>query len=331
MIPGLGKLFDANRREVGRLQKTVEEINSLESKVKKLKDEDFAAKTASLREQIANGTSSIDILPEAFALVREASSRAIGMRHYDVQLMAATALYEGKISEQKTGEGKTLSAILALYAHALSGRGVHLVTVNDYLARRDAGWMGPVFDLLGMKVGVIIHDEAFVFDNEFSDKSHDDPRLVHLKRASRRETYRADVVYGTNNEFGFDYLRDNMAQTLEEVSQRDHHFAIVDEVDSVLIDEARTPLIISAPDAEPTQKYYEFASLIEKLSADTDFQIDEKIKSAHLTEHGISKVEKILGTDNLYEKDFDTIHHLENALRARTLFLKDRDYVVREG
>lgn len=333
MIPGFGKLFDANEREVDRLRKIVDRANSFEGVAKKLKDKDFAAKTASFRDRLASGGATPnDILPEALTLVREAADRAIGLRPYDVQLMAGAALYEGKVGEQKTGEGKTLSAVPALYLHALGGGGVHLVTVNDYLARRDTGWMGPIFHLLGMTIGVIVQEGAsFVFDPEFSDKSHGDPRLFHLKPVSRREAYASDIVYGTNNEFGFDYLRDNMARTLEDVVQRGHNFAIVDEVDSVLIDEARTPLIISAPDTEPTDKYYQFATLIDKLSADTDFQIDEKMKSAHLTEHGISKVEKLLGTENLYEKDFETIHHMENALRARTLYLKDRDYVVKDG
>lgn len=338
MIPGFGKIFDANAREVGRLGKIVDRVNSFESKFKKLKDKDFAATTASFRERLATGGATTnDLLPEAFALVREASSRAIDLRHYDVQLIAAAALYEGKVAEQKTGEGKTLSAVPALYLHALSGGGsrtggVHLVTVNDYLARRDAGWMAPIFDLLGMSVGVIIQEgHSFIFDPKFLDKSHGDPRLYHLKSCTRQEAYQADIVYGTNNEFGFDYLRDNMAVEISEVVQRGHNFAIVDEVDSVLIDEARTPLIISAPDTEPTDKYYQFSRLVEGLSPDTDFQIDEKTKSAHLTEHGIAKVEKILNVTNLYERDFETIHHLENALRAKTLYLKDRDYVTREG
>ncbi|MBI4058893.1 preprotein translocase subunit SecA [Candidatus Microgenomates bacterium] len=332
MFSKIGKLFDPSRGEVGRLSKIVEVINSLEKDVKKLKDKDFAAKTAALKEKVAASALPSDLLPEAFALVREASVRAIGLRHYDVQLMAGAALFEGKVAEQKTGEGKTLSAVPALYLHALSGGGVHLVTVNDYLARRDAGWMGPIFHLLGMKVGVIIQEgHSFIYDAEYNDTSHGDKRLARLKPVTRKEAYAADIVYGTNNEFGFDYLRDNMAQDLSEVVSRGRHFAIVDEVDSILIDEARTPLIISAPDTEPTRKYYEHAQLIEKLSADTDYKIDEKSRTAHLTEHGISKVEKILGVSNLYEHDFETIHHLENALRARALYLQDRDYVIRDG
>lgn len=332
MLSGITRLFDLNKREVSKFSQAVSQINNFESEMSKLKDEDFVARTAGLREKIAGGQLPTDVLSEAFALVREAASRAVGLRPYDVQLIAAAALFEGKVAEQKTGEGKTLSAVPALYLHALSGGGVHLVTVNDYLARRDAGWMGPIFHLLGLSVGVVIQEnKSFIFDPSFSDKSHGDPRLEHLKPGARKEAYRADIVYGTNNEFGFDYLRDNMATTMDEVVQKGHNFAIVDEVDSVLIDEARTPLIISAPDTEPTTKYYDYAMLVDKLSGDTDFQIDEKTKSAHLTEHGIAKVEKLLGVSNLYEKDFETIHHLENALRARTLYLKDRDYIVRDN
>ncbi len=247
-------------------------------------------------------------------------------------MMAAIALFEGKVAEQKTGEGKTLSAVPALYLRALTEQGVHLVTVNDYLARRDAGWNAPIFHLLGLSVGSIIQEgKSFVYDPGYSDTSHGDERLAHLKPTERKAAYAADVTYGTNNEYGFDYLRDNMVQNIEEMVQRGHYFAIVDEVDSILIDEARTPLIISAPDMEPTEKYYKFAQLVDKLNSDTDFKIDEKAKSATLTEHGITKVEKVLGVSNLYEKDFDSIHHIENALRARSLYLKDKDYVVKDN
>jgi preprotein translocase subunit SecA len=346
MFKFISKLLDLNAKEVDRLAKVVEKINSYDSKVKKLKDSDFAKKTQEFKERINKGESLESILPEAFALVREASFRAIGLRHFDVQLMAAVALFEGKVAEQKTGEGKTLSAVPALYLRALKERGAHLVTVNDYLARRDAGWNGPTFNLLGLSVGIIIQEsKSFVFDPNYSDKSHGDERLEHLRPSSRREAYECDITYGTNNEFGFDYLRDNMAQSLDEIVQSsplgkktggkealgEHYFAVVDEVDSVLIDEARTPLIISAPDSEPTQKYYQFAQLVEKLNPDTDFKIDEKAKTATLTDHGIARVEKLLGVPNLYEKDFDAIHHVENALRAKTLFLKDRDYIVKDN
>ena len=331
MFKFLGKLLDSNEKEIDRLRPIVERINPLEVEVKKLKDKDFVARTANFKERLAAGETLEDVLPEAFALVREASQRAIGLRHFDAQLIAAITLFQGKVAEQKTGEGKTLSAVPALYLRALVDRGTHLVTVNDYLARRDSGWNGPIFHLLGLQVGCLVHEQAFVFDPEFVDKEASDWRLGHLRPVSRKEAYQADITYGTNNEFGFDYLRDNMVLRLEDMAQRGHYFAIVDEVDSILIDEARTPLIISAPDTEPTKKYYEFAHLIDKLSGETDYQIDEKLKTANLTEHGIKKVEKMLGIANLYEKDFETIHHVENALRARTLFHRDKDYVVREG
>ena len=332
MLNIFSKLLDINQREVDRLQKIVDRVNTFTDKAKKLKDKDFVVKTEEFKKRLAKGETLEDILPEAFAVVREASERAIGLRHYDVQLMAAVSLFEGKVVEQKTGEGKTLSAVPALYLRALAGKGVHLVTVNDYLARRDAGWNGPIFQLLGLTVGSIIQEtKSFVFDPKYDDPSHGDERLAHLKPASRKEAYAVDITYGTNNEFGFDYLRDNMVSRLEEMVQRVHYFAIVDEVDSVLIDEARTPLIISAPDTDPTDKYYKFSGLIDKLNADTDFKIDEKARSATLTERGIERVEKILGVDNLYEKDFESIHHIENALRARALYLRDRDYVVKEG
>jgi preprotein translocase subunit SecA len=332
MFKFFSKLLDLNQREVDRLSKIVEKINSFEGKYKKLKKEDFVKETEKFKTRIAKGEKLEDILPEAYALVREAGDRALGMRLFDVQLIAAIALFEGRVAEQKTGEGKTLSAVPALYLRAITGKGVHLVTVNDYLARRDAGWNAPIFTLLGLTVGSIIQEtKSFVYDPSFTDSTHGDERLAHLKPAERREAYACDITYGTNNEFGFDYLRDNMVSSLPEMVQRGHYFAIVDEVDSVLIDEARTPLIISAPDTEPTQKYYKFASMVDKLNPDTDYTVDEKAKSATLTEHGISKVEKILGVDNLYEKDFESIHHIENALRARSLYLKDKDYIVKDN
>lgn len=331
MLNVLGKLFDSNEKEIKKFAPLVEEVNLLEEKVKKLKDSDFPKKTEELKKRVLDGESLDLILPEAFALSREAARRSIGQRHYDVQIMAAAALAQGKIAEQKTGEGKTLSAVPALYLHALTQKSVHLVTVNDYLARRDAGWMGPVFDLLGMTVSSIISEQSFVFDPSFANKDVHDSRLVHLKPASRKEAYLADIVYGINSEFGFDYLRDNMAQNLENVAQRGYYFAVVDEVDSVLIDEARTPHIISAPDETPTNKYYEYSQLVEKLSSDTDYQIDEKLHTAHLTDHGLAKIEKLFGIANIYEKDFDTVYHIEAALKARTLFHREKDYIVKDG
>ncbi len=330
------KILDVNAREVAEFQKIVEKINALEPKMAKLKDTDFAKKTAEFKKQLDASHDQEktlnEILPFAFALTREASWRILGQKPFDVQLIAGIALFRGRVAEQKTGEGKTLSAVAPLYLRALTGKGVHLVTVNDYLARLGAGWNGPVFALLGMKVGTIIQEnKSFIYDPKFTDKSHGDERLYHLKPCERRDAYAADITYGTNNEYGFDYLRDNMVQTLPEMVQRGHYFAIVDEVDSVLIDEARTPLIISAPDTEPTDKYYKFAEIIKDLESVTHYTIDEKYKSANLNEEGIKRIEKILGVDNLYEKDFEAIHHIENALRAKTLYLRDREYVVKDG
>ncbi len=328
----LTRFLDTNQREVDRLAKIVEKINSFEDKAKKLKDTQFPKKTEEFKKRIKDGENLEDILPEAYALVREATNRVLGKRHYDVQMMSATSLFEGRVAEQKTGEGKTLSAVPALYLRSLAGNGVHLVTVNDYLARRDAGWNAPVFAFLGMSTGVVAQEQkSYIYDPKFSDSSHGDERLAHLKPTERKEAYNADITYGTNNEFGFDYLRDNMVASLDQMAQRGHYFAIVDEVDSVLIDEARTPLIISAPDTEPTSKYYTFAQMVEKLNPETDFSIDEKSKSAALTEVGIAKVEKLLNVDNLYEKDFAAIHHIENALRAKAMYLIDRDYIVKDN
>ncbi|MBI3485375.1 preprotein translocase subunit SecA [Candidatus Daviesbacteria bacterium] len=331
MLNIFSKLLDANAREVNRLSEVVKSINDFESKVKKLTDKQLKEKTDKLKDRLKKGETLDQILPEAFALVREASMRTNKQRPFDVQLMSAAALHSGKISEQKTGEGKTLSAAPAVYLNALTQKGVHVVTVNDYLARRDCGWMGPIYHLLGITTACIIHEQAFLYDPKFSNKEAHDVRLKHLKPISRKEAYSADITYGTNNEFGFDYLRDNMALTLDAQAQRGNYFAIVDEVDSILIDEARTPLIISAPAQEPTEKYLKFAELIKKLSPETDFVIDEKLRTAHLTEHVTIKIEKILGVDNLYEKDFSTLHHLEESLKAQTLFQKDRDYVVKDG
>jgi len=331
MLKFLNRLLDTNKRELKKLRLTVAEINQLAEAMTKLKKAEFGEKTKEFKQQLKKGESLDSLMVEAYALVREAADRTLKLRPFDEQLMAAICFHQGKAVEQKTGEGKTLSAVPALYLNALVGKGCHLVTVNDYLARRDAGWNGPVFHLLGVSVGVIIHEKAFVYDPEFTDNSVQDQRLAHLKPVSRKEAYEIDITYGTNNEFGFDYLRDNMVQDLSQMVQRGHQFAIVDEVDSILIDEARTPLIISAPDAEPTSKYYQFSGLANELSADTDYEVDEKHKTANLTEHGVKKLEKKLKVDNLYEKDFDTLHHIEQALKAKTLFSKDKDYVIKEG
>ncbi|MEX0616477.1 MAG: preprotein translocase subunit SecA [Candidatus Woykebacteria bacterium] len=349
IFDAVGKIFDSNERELKKLDTTIELINLLEADVKKLSDAKLRAKTEEFKKRLEKGETLDDILPEAFAVTREASRRAIGQRHFDVQLLGGAVLHQGKIAEMRTGEGKTLVATLPLYLNALEGKGAHLVTVNDYLAKRDAEWMGPIYHALGLSVGVINHERSYVFDpNPQTPKTEEaeikmDPELSlspeqeglgvgkYLREVTRSEAYRADITYGTNNEYGFDYLRDNMVNDLKRMSQRDLHFAIVDEVDSILIDEARTPLIISAPAEESTEKYYEVSKLVDKLVEKTDYQVDEKLKTANLTEIGISKIERSLGVDNLYEKDFDTLHHIEEALKAKTLYQKDRDYVVKEG
>lgn len=331
MLSILTKFFDSNDKELSRISPILSEIDSFSDKFQKFKEKEFSKKTEEFRERVADGEPLDLILPEAFALVREASDRAIGQRHFDVQLISAIVLSQGKISEQKTGEGKTLSAVPALYLHSLTGKNVHLVTVNDYLARRDAGWMGPIFKLLGVSVSSIINDASYIYDPEYSNKEAADFRLSHLRPISRKEAYEANITYGINSEFGFDYLRDNMASELSSVVQKDYYYAIVDEVDSVLIDEARTPHIISAPDEAPTEKYYEYAKLVEKFNPDIDYKIDEKLNTAHLTDHGIEKAEKMFGISDIYEKDFDTVYHLEAALKARTLFHKEKEYIVKDN
>ncbi|TSC88606.1 MAG: preprotein translocase subunit SecA [Microgenomates group bacterium Gr01-1014_7] len=330
MLGIFGKLLDSNEREINKLKPVIEAINSLEKKTSRLTDKQLKGKSAEFKLQHERGKSLDELLPEVFAAVKEAAKRTIKQRHFDVQLMAGVSLHQGKIAEQKTGEGKTLSATPTLFLNAIAGKGVHLVTVNDYLARRDCGWMGPVFYALGATCATIIHDQAFIYDPKHKETQSDDKRLQHLKPVSRQEAYAADITYGTNNEFGFDYLRDNMAFRLSDQAQRGHFFAVVDEVDSILIDEARTPLIISQPAQEATEKYYDFVKIIDKLSP-SDYVVDEKLKTVHLTEGGNLKIEKMLGVDNLYEKDFSTLHHLEEALKARTLFQKDKDYVVKDG
>ncbi len=326
------KFFDYNEREISRIKPKVAEINSFEEKTRTLDDRDFPKETAKLKNLVQSGKKTLnETLPYAFALVREASRRVIGQRHFDVQLIAGVALHEGKIAEQKTGEGKTLSATTALYLNALGGKGVHLVTVNDYLARRDAGWMGGVFHFLGMSTSAIISDESFMFDPKYTDEKAQDWRLSHLRPCTRKSAYEADVTYGINSEFGFDYLRDNMAEDPRGLVQRGFNFAIIDEGDSVLIDEARTPHIISAPYEEDISKYYDYAKIIKSLNEKTDYVIDEKLRTANLTDAGIHKIESFLKVDNIYEKDFDTLFHLEAALKAATLFKIDKDYIVKDG
>jgi preprotein translocase subunit SecA len=300
-----------NQRVIKTMRPAVARVNALESEMAALGDAALRAKTEEFRKRLADGETLEDILPEAFAAVREASKRTLGLRHFDVQLVGGIVLHQGEIAEMKTGEGKTLAATLPVYLNALAGKGVHVVTVNDYLAKRDAEWMGMIYSFLGLSVGTIVHERT---DRE------------------RWEAYRCDVTYGTNNEFGFDYLRDNMKFRLEDMVQRDLSYAIVDEVDSILIDEARTPLIISGPTDESTEKYGTINALIPRLVKETDFTIDEKARTAVLTEEGIAKVEKLLGVANLYEPDqMDTLHHVHQALKAHTLFQRDVDYMVKDG
>lgn len=320
---------DPNAREVRRAEARVARINLLEDELKKLSDKQLKAKTASFKEQLESGKKLDDILEPAFAVVRETSRRILKMRHFDVQLIGGVVLHEGKIGEMRTGEGKTLVATAPLYLNALEGKGVHLVTVNDYLARRDAGWMAQIYHFLGLSTGVIMHDTSFLYDPEYIDEVHTDERLRHLRPVTRKEAYAADITYGTNNEFGFDYLRDNMVQHIDQMVQRELNFAIVDEVDSILIDEARTPLIISQPHSKPTDRYYEFAKIAKTLKKDTDYTLDEKQKAVSVTEDGITRIEKALGVDNVYEAGrIEDVHHIEAALKAEAVFMKDRDYVV---
>ncbi len=326
----LTKVFgDPQKRIVKGLQKKVASINALEDKYKKMKKADLAKQTELLKNQLAKKATTLDdILPDAFALVREASDRVLGMRHFDVQLIGGMALHGGNVAEMKTGEGKTLMATLAAYLNALEGKGVHIVTVNDYLAQRDAGWNGELFHFLGMSTGAIINDASFIYDPKHDNQDHDDPRMRKLRPVTRKEAYAADVTYGTNNEFGFDYLRDNMVDDVELLRQRELNFAIVDEVDSILIDEARTPLIISAPAAENPDSYYQFAKVAAKLAED-DYILDEKRRSVSLSDGGVDKVQKMLGIKNLFTPEYvRTVYHMDQALKAETLFKRDKDYVV---
>jgi len=324
-------LGDPNEKIIKGLRKVVEKINALEPDFKKLSLEELKENTTKFKKRLEAGESLDDLLPEAFANMRETSSRLLGQRHYDVQLIGGIVLHRGEIAEMKTGEGKTLVATLPLYLNALEGKGVHLITVNDYLARVGAGWMANLYHALGLSTSVIVHDAAYMFDPEYDDENQYDERLRHFRPISRREAYYCDVTYGTNNEFGFDYLRDNMAYTLGQTVQRTLNYAIVDEIDSILIDEARTPLIISAPAEESTDKYQKFSQLVQRLTENEDYNVDEKMKAATLTEAGINKIEEWLGVGNIYVTGgVKEVHHLEQALKAMVLFKRDRDYVVRD-
>ena len=356
-----GVFGDAQKKVLKKFWKRAQEINKLEEKYEKMSDKQLAAqtdifkkkiekalKTAKVEQEdaktvdkknkkakkskkhvVADDTKILnEILPEAFAVAREASKRILGLRPYDVQLIGGMVLHEGNVAEMKTGEGKTLVAMLPAYLNALTGRGVHIVTVNDYLAQRDAGWNGPIYDFLGISVGVIINEASFIYDRDYENEEHDDERFRHLRPATRKEAYNADITYGTNNEFGFDYLRDNMTSEVQYLRQRELNFAIVDEVDSILIDEARTPLIISAPAGDNPESYYQFAKVAARLTPE-DYVFDEKRRSVTLTDAGIEKVQKILGVDNLYStKNTRLVYHLEQAIRAEVVFKRDEDYVV---
>ncbi|HHY45706.1 MAG TPA: preprotein translocase subunit SecA [Firmicutes bacterium] len=311
MLGFVRNLFDFNKKEIRRLQEKVDQINQLEPEMERKSDEELSAKTGEFKLRLSRGESLDDLMPEAFAVVREASRRVLGMRHFDVQLMGGIVLHEGRIAEMKTGEGKTLVATLPAYLNALEGKGVHIVTVNDYLARRDAEWMGAIYRFLGLKVGVILHG---------------------LDTQQRKDAYGADITYGTNNEFGFDYLRDNMVLREEDMVQRELNYAIVDEVDSILIDEARTPLIISGQAEKPTDLYYKFAKLVTRLKPEEDYTVDEKSRTCAVTEAGVAKIEKMLGIENLYDDtNNDLTHYLNQALKAHALMKRDRDYVVKDG
>ncbi len=342
-------LGDPNKKELKRLQGVAKAVNALEDQFTPLTDEQLKAKTPEFRKRLDAGESVDELLPEAFATVREAAKRVLGQRHYDVQLMGGAALHQGQIAEMRTGEGKTLTSTAPVYLNALSGKGAHVVTVNDYLAKRDAVWMGQIYDFLGLSIGIIqTQNRTFIYDKTYQNAPQPDEgserdehrdetgsfevEESYLRPAQRQEAYQCDITYGTNNEFGFDYLRDNMVRDKANMVQRPYNYAIVDEIDSILIDEARTPLIISAPAAEATEEYFKFARLVRSLQKETDYKVDEKARAATLTDAGIAKVEQTLGMGNIYvEGGLRTVHHIEQALKAMAVFARDKDYVVRDG
>ncbi|MFH1295593.1 MAG: preprotein translocase subunit SecA, partial [bacterium] len=339
-----GKLLDANAKQLNKLKPLVTDINSLEEWAKAFDHNQTIEQTNQWLADLSKLSEDQQkdylekILPKAFALVREASVRTLEKRPFDVQLMAGVVLHQGKISEQKTGEGKTLTATMPLYLNALTGKGAHLVTPNDYLSRHGAGWMGPIYDYLGLKVGVIMQERAFVYDAAYNNPEFQDEYAKHLKESPRKEAYLCHITYGTNHEFGFDYLRDNMARSASEVVQTNsrgeygsHNFAIVDEVDSILIDVARTPLIISTTARKPSERYKSANQIVKNLIKNQDYEVDEKFKTSTLTDLGIRRIEKMLSVGNLYEQDFEMVHLLEQALTANSLYEKDRDYVVKDG
>jgi len=340
----LGSIFkDSETKTVASWEPIVKRINSLETSFESLSPEDFKTKTLEFKERLNKGESLDDILPEAFALVREASKRTLGQRHFDVQLLGGIALHKGAIAEMRTGEGKTLVATLPVYLNSLTDKGVHVVTVNDYLSRRDAVWMGQIYNYLGLSVGILNHAESFIYDPEHKsddnnlDKTRDETGSFHvvhefLRPSTKQEAYQADITYGTNNEFGFDYLRDNLVYSREALAQREFHYAVVDEIDSILIDEARTPLIISANTGAAGELYGKFAKIARSLTTEEDYVVDEKLRAISLTNDGITKAEKLLGIDNIYtEGGVKYVHHLETAVRAEALYHKDKEYVVKNN
>lgn len=332
----LMKMLSGNEREIAKMRKVAETINAYEPKMKALSDEELRGKTAEFRSRLSSGETLDDLLPEAFAVVREAAVRTIGQRHYDVQMIGGMVLHQGRIAEMRTGEGKTLVATLPMYLNALDGKGAHLITVNDYLAKFHANWMGQVYHFLGLTVGALQgssvetgeYEASYVYDPDYINE--EEPTYVHLRRVDKRDAYLADITYGTNHVYGFDYLRDNMAFSADELAQRELHYAIVDEVDSILIDEARTPLIISGMAEASTDLYYRMDRVVARLVAEADFTVDEKAKTAMLSDEGITKVEQGIGVENLSD-DPELMHHANAALKARTIFKRDVDYVVKDG
>jgi preprotein translocase subunit SecA len=327
----LDKFFgDMNTKEIKKLQPVVDAVNVLEEKYKALSDDELRAQTGILKARLDKGETLDQIMPDAFAVVRESSRRVLGQRHYDVQIVGGIALHKGQIAEMKTGEGKTLVSTLPVYLNALTGKGVHIVTVNDYLAKRDANWMGPIYHFLGLSVSAIQHEHSYLFEPQvLPDGQEVTVEMQNLREIGRKEAYACDITYGTNNEFGFDYLRDNMAVANGQLVQRDLNYAVVDEIDSILIDEARTPLIISAPDMDSDSMYESFSRMVPRLQRETDYTVDEKMRAVSLTEEGMEKVEKTLGMGNIYnEGGILMVHHLEQALKAEVLFKRDKDYMV---
>jgi len=329
----LEKLFGSNDREVKKLRPIVDAINAFSDTLRTLSDDELKGKSGEFKERLTQGETLDDILPEAFAVVREVAGRVIGERHYDVQMLGGIALHRGRIAEMKTGEGKTLTSTLSIYLNALSGKGVHVVTVNDYLAKRDCNWMGQVYEALGLTTGCIVgQNTSYRYESNVSDSDSVSVEMENLIPVTRKEAYEADITYGTNNEFGFDYLRDNMVSDRSEMTQRELNYAVVDEVDSILIDEARTPLIISAPDTESTKMYERFARIVPQLKKEEDYVVDEKMKVVTLTDAGMTHVERLLGMGNIYTSgNIEYVHHLEQSLKAHVIFTLDRDYVVKDG